>query len=123
MASDYRIYPGYDAALISLQKFNPQCRSEGVRATRRDFMGNGSYIDQGLYVELSWSLLPKSAYLGILTLCQLDVFGQRSVTVYCRNDLYDYHRYNGQAIRPQPTWRNSFARDVVLLIRDLELIA
>lgn len=120
-ASDYRIKEGFNVALASLTKFTPQCQSAGVKATRRDFSANGSVKDWGLYVELTWSALPLSQYTGILTAAGLDDNLATGVTVYCRDDTYIYRRYNGVAVRPPASWQNARARNVVLLVRDLEL--
>lgn len=122
--SDYRIRSGASVALGSLNVFVPQPYSDGIKATHRDFSGDGTnYIDQGLYVELVWPLLPSVAtYHTILHTCDLDVYPITLVTVYCRDDLYNYHRYNGSAIRPPAQWGPYMLRNVVLLVRDLEFI-
>jgi hypothetical protein len=44
------------------------------------------------------------------------------VTIYTRDDLYAYKRYNGIAHRPAPSWESYFPRNVVILIRNLEIL-
>lgn len=131
MATDYRIAAGSSVALGSLYVFGsgsppsmPQPTSEGIKATRRDYSSDGTeIIEQGLYVELVWSVLKdKTMVQAIFAQCGLSSANIAAVTVYCRNDLYDYHRYNGIAVRPLPTWSQSRPRNVVLLVRDLEFI-
>lgn len=123
MASDYRASAGLNIALASLTRFSPQPRSSGVQVTKRTFVGSGPPIDQGLYVVLQWAALGKVAtYQAILT--QLGILGATGgdVTVYVRNQVWTYARYNGVALQPQigqdADW-NIFPRNISVVVKDL----
>lgn len=122
--SDYRVAVGSNIALASLTSISPQPRSEGVKATQRIFSISGSPHDYGLYTELVWDFLESPAQVYTV----FGYFGlngsakSAGVTVYVPDDIYIYKRYNGRAIRPQPSWVNYFPRSVVILVRDLEEI-
>lgn len=120
--SSYRAATGSDIALVSLTTLDPQPQSAGVQVARRSVMADGTIVDEGLYVELVWNVLDSAtAVTGILTPFGLHSAKSAAVTIYARNDLYAWTRYNGTAIRPQASWSNYFARGVVVLVRNLEL--
>lgn len=121
--STYRGATGHGVALASLTVFSPQPSGGIVRPTRRDYMADSAPNDQGLYVEFAWSLLANVAsYTTILTVFGLQSAKSANVTIYAKNDLLVWTRYNGLAIRPEPgremSYR-SFPRGVVILVRDL----
>lgn len=116
----YRAKVNHNVALVSLTTLDPQPRSEGVKPTRRDYANDGTVIDQGLYVELVWDILDDAtAYTTILGVFGLTSAKSADVTIYARNDQYAWTRYNGKAIRPEPSWNQFFPRNVVILVRDL----
>lgn len=116
----YRAKIAHGVALVSLTTLDPQPRSEGVKPTRRDFVGDGTLVEQGLYVELVYDVLEDvTQYQAVLTVFGLVAAKSALVTVYCRNDLFNWVRYNGTAIRPEPSWQQFFPRGVVILVRDL----
>jgi len=118
--SDYRVALGHDVALASLALMKPQPTSPGVHVTRRFFMGDGSVLDQGLYVEWIYSVVENAAELStILTPMGLMTASSAAVTINTRNQLYAYRRYNGIAIRPEANWENYFARNITIVIRNL----
>lgn len=118
--SSYRAAVDHGLGLGSLTVLSPQPRSEGVHVTRRDFMGDGSVVDQGLYVELVYDIIEDvTQYQTILTVFGLVAANSAEVTVYCRDALFNWVRYNGRAIRPEPSWNLFFPRNVVILVRDL----
>jgi hypothetical protein len=140
MASDYRIGIGHNIALASLKVFGlttgatkgtvtiggvditvNQPSSEGLKATRRDISGDGLNVyDKGLYVELVWPILrDKADVQALFTLCGINAAKANWVTVYCRDDLYNYQRYNGTAVRPPVSWTQYRPRNITILIRDL----
>ena len=120
--SDYRAKTGINQTLVSLAKLAPQPASAGIMATRRVVAADGSVLDQGLYVEWVYSVVEDAAQLlTILTPLGLHTAKFAAVTIYTRDDLYVYKRYNGMAIRPAPSWENYYPRDVSILIRNLEL--
>jgi len=122
--SDYRAAVGSSLALASLTKIPLQPFSPGVKATRRVSMGDGSVLDQGLYVDWIYSVIEDSTQLlGVLTPLGLHNAKFAKVTIYTRDDLYVYHRYNGTARRPESSWENYFAREVVIRITNLEFIS
>lgn len=122
--SDYRVAAGSNLSLALLTKLNPQPRSMGLQITRRNYLLAGGVVDEGPYIELLFSLLPNtSVYSSILGAFGLVSAPSAAVTLYARDDLYTYHRYNGVAIRPEVGWENYFPRNIVVLVRDLVLIA
>lgn len=103
---------------VPLQPYSP-----GVKATRRTLMGDGSILDQGLYVEWIYSVVESAAQLTtVLAPLGLDVAKTQEVTIWTRDDLYVFRRYNGVAQRPPASWENYFARNVVILICNLKLL-
>ena len=123
MASDYRAKVGANVALASLTKMAPQPTSPGVMATRRVTFGDGSVLDQGLYVEWVYNVVEDAAQLlAILTPLGLHTAKSAAVTIYTRDDLYAYRRFNGVALRPPPSWENYYPRNVTILIRNLEVL-
>lgn len=118
--SDYRAKAGSEIALISLTVLDPQPHSVGVQATSREFALNGALFEQGPYIQLMWDHLESSAeVIAIYTVFDLHDALSAPVTIYVPRWDYTYKRYNGTAIRPQPSWNNYFARNVVITVRDL----
>jgi len=85
-------------------------------------MSDGSILDQGLYVEWNYNVIEDAAQLLlVLTPLGLHTAKSAAVTIYTRDDLYGYQRYNGVAHRPPASWENYFARGVTIRIINLEL--
>jgi hypothetical protein len=121
--SNYSVALGHDVALASLALMKPQPMSPGVQVTRRFFMGDGSVLDQGLYVEWVYNVVEDAAQLSsILTPMGLMTAQSAAVTINTRNQLYVYKRYNGIAIRPEANWENYFARNITIVIRNLAVL-
>ena len=122
--SDYRAATGSNIVLASLTKIPLQPYSPGVKATRRVPMGDGSILDQGLYVDWIYNVIEDATQLlTVLTPLGLHTAKFAKVTIYTRDDLYAYHLYNGTARRPIASWDNYFAREVVIRITNLEFIS
>ena len=121
--SDYRAKLGHGIALGSLTVLNPQPRSAGVQAMERLFSLNGEMTEYGLFIELVWDFLESPAQAQALYLL-FGFYGSASplVTIHVPSFDYSYERYNGRAIRPQPTHTNFFPRNVAILVRDLVLL-
>lgn len=128
--SDYRISStGHGVALWSLTVCPIQPTAEAVQATRRTFAATGRPYDEGLYVEWVWSVIETPSQLltvlGYFGMGGLPITYTKEVTIYTRNELYSYIRYNGLAVFPQLgrdlRWKNFFPRDLTMLIRDLEV--
>lgn len=120
----YKVADGHDVAAESLTAISPQPRSEGIRATRRVYCPDGTVRDDGLYVELLWSVLDDATDYQAL----LDQFGVKTartneVTVMVRDDTFAWVRMNGTAVRPQAggevRWSDFFPRSITILIKDL----
>lgn len=121
----YRIGDGPDVPLLSLTVLSPQPRSEGVKPVRRTFGGDGSVYDDGLYLELEWDVIGSASdYQALID----TIFGvtrplTNEVTVYARNQYDQFVRYNGIAVSPENgrdvRRRNSFRRDLTILIKSL----
>lgn len=117
----YRAAAGHDIALVSLTVLSPQPRSQGIRATRRTNGADGSVYDEGHYVELVWDVFgTTTAYQAMLTTFNLSSALFADVTVYVRDDKFNWVRKNGVAVRPEPNWDRFFPRNVVILIKNLE---
>ena len=123
--SDYRVADGFKVALGSLTTLDPQPRSAGIQYTRQSFAGNGTPINEGPYVVLIWDVIgTKTQYQSLLTTFGLLSADSNDVTVYVRDENFDYVRMNGKAIKPLPgtgvEYKSYFIRDFTILIRDLE---
>jgi hypothetical protein len=126
MASDYRVAVGHNIALVSLAVVSPQPTSQGLQFTRQINYGDGHVLNQGAYVEWNYGVVKDAAqYVAIMEYFDFEVLATESqnVTIYTRNELYTYRRYNGVAHRPATTWNNFRPRNVVIRITHLELLA
>lgn len=118
--STYRVATGHGVSLGSLTVLSPQPRSAGLQYVRRTVMPNGSLVAEGAYVELLWNTIRNaSMYQTLLTAFGLHSAMSANVTVYIRDDLFVWTRYNGRAIRPVASWDNYFPRNVVIVVRNL----
>ncbi len=123
----YRIADGFDVPLLSLTVLTPQPRSEGIRPARRVYGGDGSVYDDPYFIELEWDIIGSDAdYQALID----TIFGvarpsSNEVTVYCRNQYDAFARYNGIAVSPangrDVRRRNSFRRDLAIVIKELYL--
>jgi len=123
--STYRVADGSDVALESLTVLDPQPASRGIQYTDQTLSLNGTPTKQGAYVELVWNVVASvTEYQSILTDFGLLSADYNDVTVYVRDEEFDFVRKNGRAIKPLPgrgvDWRMPFPRDLVILVRDLE---
>lgn len=123
---DYKVKTGLDQTLISLVNMNPQPRSEGIKVTQRSFASSGSIFNQGLFVELEWTMLvTDTEYQALLTQFGLLASYSAAVTIYVPSDTFVATRYNGIAIRPEigkdARRTNYFVRDVTIIVRDIEV--
>jgi len=122
----YKVATGLDIPLVSLVSMVPQPRSEGIKVTQRSFASSGAISNQGLYIELEWTMLTTDEeYQTLLTAFGLLASYYAAVTVYIPTDTFVSARYNGIAIRPEigkdARRTNYFVRDVTILVRDLEV--
>ena len=126
MASDYRVADGFDVALVSLTVLNPQPKSNGVQFTSRSFAADGTPTNQGPFIELVWTALSNANYDTIMTAFGLTSAYHNDVTIYARDENWDYSRFNGKAIKPNigedRDW-DIFPRDMRILIRNLEALS
>jgi len=121
----YKVADGSDVALVSLTDLDPQPMSEGIKPTRRTHTASGAVYDDGEYVELEWNVMESvTQYQAVLTAFGLLTALTNAVTVYVRDDTWTFVRKNGVAVRPEmgkeSRWSNFFARNITILIRDLE---
>lgn len=120
----YMVADGHDIAEESLEVITPQPRSEGIKATRRVFLPDGTVRDDGLYVELLWSVMDDATdYQALLDQFGVNTARSNEVTVMVRDDTFAWVRMNGTAVRPQPggevRWSDFFPRSITILIKDL----
>lgn len=126
--SDYRVATGHDVALGSLTVLDPQPSSPGIQPTRRSYAASGQVKDEGPYVRLIWTAVADDAeYRTILNyfgMNGLPLTYTNNVTVYVRNELFNYARKNGLAVLPEMgrdvNWRDYFPRDVTIIVKNLE---
>lgn len=120
----YKMSLGADVVTVDLVAIAPQPRSEGVKYVRRTFAASGIVSDQSAYVELIWEVLESATeYNTLLTQFGLNASIATVVTVLVRDEFFNFTRYNGLAIRPQPGTDKSwdyFPRNVTILIKNLE---
>lgn len=121
--SDYRVKDGSDIALESLTVLVPQPKSQGIQYTKQTFGGDGTPCNQGPYVELIWTAISNAEYDTIMTAFVLTSADHNDVTVYVRDENWNYIRKNGKAIKPnigqEREW-DYFPRNMVILVRNLE---
>ncbi len=121
--SDYRVADGSDVALGSLTVLDPQPRSPGIQYARQTFAADGTPVNEGPFVLLIWSTISNANYDTIMSNFGLTSADSNDVTVYVRDENWDYVRKNGKAIKPrigeERDW-DIFPRDMVILVRDLE---
>jgi hypothetical protein len=118
----YKIGIGHDIVEAALVPIAPQPRSPGVQAIRRTYSAT-NFFQEGLYVELRWTSLGRSAnYRPLLAQFGLDTTPIAPVTILAPDRFYEPQIYNGEAIRPENIRdrnRNIFVRDVLILVRNL----
>lgn len=127
--TDYRVKDGHDVILGSLNVIAPQPMSEGIQPSRRTYAVSGAIAEEAHFVELLWTMVESpTQYIAILTYFGVNGLPPgftNDVTVYIRNDLFTYTRYNGTAVRPEigrdVKWQDYFPRDVVILVKNLVL--
>lgn len=121
--SDYRVADGHDVALGSLTVLSPQPRSPGLEYTEQTFSLNGTPNNQAPYVTLVWTAISETQYDTIMTAFGLAAADYNDVTVYIRDENFNYARKNGRAIKPLPgrgvNW-DYFPRNLEILVRNLE---
>jgi hypothetical protein len=130
--TSYRVSAGHDVILGSLTVLDPQPDpGPGIQTTRRTYGGDHTVNDQGRYIELEWSAYTTDvAYRTLIGLFGLnDATSSALVTVYVRDETYNWVRMNGTAIRPIPgqtvKWGDDQPRplNITILIKNLETVA
>lgn len=126
--SIYRVLPGLNQPLIDLVTLDPQPMSPGVKFTRRVDNADGSIADQGPYIDLLWPVLDGGAveYGALLTLFGLGAATTVDVTIFARNEDWQWFRFNGLAVKPQQgvdvRW-NYFPSNLAILVKHLTQLA
>lgn len=116
----YLIKTGHNEALLDLVAIDPQPASPGVKATRRTYSADGAVHDEGLYVALEYSVIESADALDdLFAQFGLDSATTANVTIYCPNQVHQYARFNGVAVRPESPRQNFFVRDVVIVVKNL----
>jgi hypothetical protein len=122
--SDYRVKPAHNQPLVDLVVLDPQPRSVGIQVTRRTYAASGVVYEEGLYVELVYSMIENATqYQAILTAFGLSSLVSANVTLYAEDQTFAAKRWNGRVVRPDigrnGARENYFLRDVVFLVKDL----
>lgn len=120
---EYMVKVGHDQPLVDLVVV--KARSAGIEYTRRVDAISGKIYEDAPFVELEITALQDAAmYLAELTKFGLNDADEENVTVYVRDDRWQWTRKNGIAKKPRmrkdATWTESFPRRIVILITDLE---
>lgn len=121
----YRVGVGWNLAIGSLSVIFPQPRSNPAAPTERKFSLTGKVYDEGEFMELYWDYFEyETEYTNMLL--QFGLSGSNrsnNVTIYGRDSLFTFRRFNGVAQRPEGIQdvkrSNFFIRDVVLRITHL----
>lgn len=121
----YRAAEGHGVALGSLTVISPQPKNGEVRALRS--YGDTGAQERALHCAFVWDVLEsEAAYLAVLAQFGLDDALYANVTIYTRNEVFTWQRFNGIAIQPEigqdAGWGNYFMRNVVIVIKDLEAL-
>jgi hypothetical protein len=120
----YRVGIGHNVALVSLVDIFPQPRSNPAAPTERKYALTGAVYDEGEYMELYWDHFEwETEYTTMLLQFTLTVNKSANVTIYGRDSLFTFRRFNGVAQRPEGIQdvkrSNFFIRDVVMRITHL----
>lgn len=128
--SFYKVALGFDVPDIDLVLIDPQPTSDGVQTTRRTHSANATIFGEGRYIELRWAVVEDESILDdILSVFGLDGADTTSeVTIHVpQPPIMAYNYFNGIAVRPEigPDLRRRdyFLRDLVVLVKFLELAA
>lgn len=121
----YKVATGHDVALLDLDDIDPQPHSSGIQYTESHTAASGAVNVQGPYVELEWDALEDAdMYDDVLALFGLDDARYAEVTVYIRDERWEWVRKNGVALLPligsEARWERPFPRDIVITVRNLE---
>lgn len=121
--SDYRVKTSHGQSLVSLTRFDPQPRCEGLQYTRETPTGSG-IVREGPFFILQWNVQEEPVdYQAILTPCGLASAETALVTVYGPDARFNMVRYNATAVLPlvgRDVSRNQFfIRDIGILFMNL----
>lgn len=121
--TNYRVAVGHDIAAASLVVIDPQPTGYGIRPVAREY-ADGGLVDVAFYAILEWNTLGDAEqYQDLLT--QFDLLDNTTadVTVYLRDHLFQFGRWNGTAVQPQlgvdGSWDNYFPRGTRIFIHGL----
>lgn len=104
----YAVGVGWNVPLNELGTV--RCRNGEVRPTERRYSDGGAQ-DVGLYSAPVFDLFPNSpAYQAELTKFGILAVKWARVTWYTRDTFFNWHRYNGIAVQPEPGQDGSRAR-------------
>lgn len=123
---EYMVKVGHDQPLVDLVVV--KARSAGIQYTRRVEVISGKIYEDAPFVELEITALEDAAmYLTELTKFGLNDANQENVTIYVRDDRWQWVRVNGIAKKPQmgrdARWKDGFPSSIVVLVTDLEAAA
>lgn len=121
----YRVAPGWNVALVTLSIIVPQPRGDPLEPVERKYGLTGAVYDEGYVMQLYWDVIEtENQYVTLIT--QFGLGGSTlfaPVTVYGRNDVFTFTRFNGVAQRPEGTRdvkrSGFFIRDVIMRITHL----
>lgn len=118
----HRVGIGPDLLLPSMSIIQPQPR-DGTVKSLRGYSDTGTRI-VSLFCLFRWNVLGNSSlyqdilgYFGLLenNICE--------VSIYAKDEIYTWGRYNGFAIKPEfdsdAEWNQFFPRNVSIFVRNL----
>lgn len=116
---------GHDIVLGLLEVIRPIPQHGSIQIAERNYGIAPAVHDQGNFVVLHWDVInQESDYINILDLFGLLVDKTSNVTVYVKNERFQWTLYNGTAFLPEigqdAKWSNYFIRDLNLYVCDLE---
>jgi hypothetical protein len=122
--SHYRVSTLPSQPLVNLGLIVPQPKSDGIQYARREFVAGGLLVREGAFIRLRWDVLRD----GVLYRDLLNQFGlltdtTRYLTVYVRDENWNWVRCNGRAVKPVQRWERFFPRGIEILVRGLEVLS
>lgn len=124
----YSVALGHNVPIGFLVPLSPQPSSPGIKVIRRDYaQDDGDPVAEDIkeYVEFEYSGLQNAQqYRDVLASYDLLANKTSKITIWCRDNNYEWTRRNGIAIRPllnrDARWDRFFPRSITIRVIELE---
>lgn len=129
MANVYKFALNYNVALLSLAPILWQPRTDStVQAVVREYAISGSIHESGLFIALLYSAFDDPTdYAAQVAQFDLTANLTRQITLYCPDEQFVWHRYNGLIAKPSQgddvKRSDYFVKDAVFLVTRLFQLA